>query len=216
MDTFFHRIEEFIDELVLEFQGDPNVKQFEPETLKYMFQETWRKHFLYKKRAIIDGDDKEEKKIEITLKTTPISVKTQSCIAIPKNGPNKDKPCGRTISKLSKTERFCGYHYKKGESQDTTITTVVRDEEIDGLIIMKDKHNNFVYGSTRLVFKSNSEQYIIGKLNDKDDLESLTDEDIKICKQYGLKFKRNAVAKELPRKKIASTVSHTAQMDLYN
>jgi hypothetical protein len=131
-----------------------------------------------------------------------------------KSGDNKGKPCGKKINKNSTTGRFCSMHYKKAEQENTKTVTVKREEEIEGLVIKKDRYGHFVYGNTGLVFKNNKDKYIYAKTNEDGVLSNISEDDILVCKKYSLKFKRNGLPIE-PKTKPKSTLDHTKNMSLY-
>lgn len=138
------------------------------------------------------------------------SMNNQSCTFPLSTGPRKGQECG---SKIRDQSKFCKRHQLLGDkfasSQDQTPSVsssgriIVDDssdsetDEIehkketkiskDAIIIRKNKFNNFVYEKTDYIFKGVNEKFIVAKEGLNGEWCPLTEEDKKICKNYGLR-----------------------------
>ena len=100
-----------------------------------------------------------------------------SCTAVLKSGKRKDQVCGL---KAKANSEFCARHSKKS----TEPSVVVETPQTPRLILRKHKvTGDFWHSKTRMVFKSQSERVVVGKMVD-DSIENLTDEDIAVCKKW--------------------------------
>jgi hypothetical protein len=135
----------------------------------------------------------------------------QTCIHVLTRGDNAGKSCGKKC--VDDTE-YCKIHLKVRDNTYKNIQNKKeekKEEKIeekkiedvknldpisakkvdDVLIFYKNEYGNFVYGKTRLIFKSAKEKYIVAKEGENGNWMPLTDEDIELCKQYRLKYKIN-------------------------
>lgn len=138
------------------------------------------------------------------------SSKQNSCQMILKSGIRKGQLCG---TKLKGNGQYCNRHNKTSKEDERNEPPMTKfkptkessveelkikgNEPLDeflkkippeGLIFKKNKHGYFQFGETGLVFKSCKEKVIIGKQLDNGEIQSLTEEDIMICKKYKLRY----------------------------
>jgi hypothetical protein len=120
---------------------------------------------------------KDTKKSEKTDNTETTNASETKCVAKMKSGARKGQECGQKICKNS--DKFCSRHIN---------AQVEEKEEIKGPIFRLNKFNNFSFGDTGLIMKSKTERYIIGKQLADGTVLDLTEDDIKVCKQYKFKY----------------------------
>ncbi len=72
------------------------------------------------------------------------------------------------------------------EKDTGTVSDIDSEEK---LIIRKNKFNNFVFGNTKLIIKSANEKYVVAKEDENGNWKTLTEEDIKVCKKYHLRYR---------------------------
>jgi hypothetical protein len=159
-----HHIIKYINEL-------NNITDIPKETLIDIFQHS---------------DIKNPLKIQITGKCLGKKGNStdKECIALIKSGARKGAPCGKKVSTKSISESYCGTHYKLEDKKD-------KDNEIDGLLFRLNKWNNYTFGDTGLVLKSDKEKKIIGKQTIDGVIVDLSEDDIALCKMRKLKFIKN-------------------------
>jgi hypothetical protein len=140
----------------------------------------------------------------------------QTCIHVLTRGENSGKHCGKKC--VDETE-YCKTHLKvrdktyqnvqnkKDEKKEEFIENIedniknldpITAKKVDNVLIFyKNDYGNFVYGKTKLIFKSAKEKYIVAKEGENGNWMPLSDEDIELCKQYRLKYKINENEKQI-------------------
>ncbi len=112
------------------------------------------------------------------------------CTVIIKSGQRKGEECGKPVLG---DNCFCKTHSKKEKTEEKaeeTTSKVVFEDDEDILIIRKNKHNNFVYGNTGLIFKSSLDKCIVAREGTNGEWLPLDECDIEMCKEYNLKWKK--------------------------
>jgi hypothetical protein len=119
----------------------------------------------------------------------------EQCGCKPKNGAvycSKHKKYEGTASKSAKKSPL---PVPKKTIVPTTKKVTPPIKKPNLVLIRNKKINKFVHQESGLVFKSEKEKNVIGKLRD-DKIDELSDEDISNCKKYGFKYEIKPVEPE--------------------
>lgn len=123
------------------------------------------------------------KNIDITGKNKLRGKDVNLCECTIKSGSRKGQKCG---SKTKDGEKYCTRHIKQ-QSLDEK-----QNEEENKLdyeyTARLNRHGKYEFGKTGLIFKSQTEIYIIGKQLDNGTIVKLSDEDKELCKKHKLRY----------------------------
>lgn len=158
------------------------------------------KTLLDKKKLVKENieEEKEEKvetkKLVLTTKKAPsissLSSDNGGCQHVMLRGARSGETCG---SKPVKDSNFCSKHKKADEPETKTISSKSPGKKLENLpasAIVATKNiriNRFWHDKTGLVFKSASEQMIIGKCIDSK-IYKLSKNDMELCEKMNLKY----------------------------
>lgn len=113
-------------------------------------------------------------------KIKKIVVEDTLCEFIMKTGNRKGQKCWAKV----KEGDFCTRHAKLGEMESSREETKLDYEYTAKL----NRHSRYEFGKTGLIFKSQTEIYIIGKQLDNGSIVKLSEEDKELCKKHKLKY----------------------------
>jgi hypothetical protein len=129
-----------------------------------------------------------------------------TCQAILKR---KSQPCGKKVSKNSKTGKYCSVHCKCENS-----TTANTPDLSNYHIFKKNAFENFTYGDTGLILKNKDEQKIIGHQSANGTIRDLTADEITLCQRRRLDYIANYHANLAEKCKASKmdTIEHTSKL----
>lgn len=114
---------------------------------------------------------------KIKIKKTECQI---TCENIMKSGNRKGQKCGGRV----KEGNLCARHIKSGDMESSK-EKIELDYEYTAKL---NRHGKYEFGKTGLIFKSQTEIYIIGKQLDNGTIIKLCDEDKELCRKHKLKY----------------------------
>ena len=131
-----------------------------------------------------------------------------NCPVILKSGIRKGECCGR---KCDSKQTVCKLHITQAAAGNVKLPEIKRSEDEDStVIIRKNQYNNFVYGNTRLIFRSIQDKSIVAKEGEEGIWLPLSDKDIETCNFHNLYYK----IIDLQPKKASGQLSLAKQIQL--
>jgi len=210
LSEFFLHIQEKFKEFIIQLQIDHNIPE---KTLLRILEQDEFQNFA----AGIEFSKVTKKPVK---STKPKEEPAGECMAVVKSGIRKGQACGKKISDKSDTGRYCGVHAKLEQTPEAIKKK--EEDELDGILFLKNKYNNYAFGDTGLILESDTVRKVIGRQLPDGNILDLTNDDIALCKLRKLKFIRNYSGRNLPQDSVsgsevlegASTVEHTSKMSL--
>jgi len=148
------------------------------ELLNYTFNNICNQISEYKNINISDNDKLKMWKNFINTKNIESNIDGCCHILAKKSAGNL---CGKNISKLSVTKKYCRAHLKYETTDNTAEKYGNNSTKVIKVAIKKSVYGNFIHEKTKLIINPNSKT-IIGKEGDKGIINPLNKIDIEMCK----------------------------------
>jgi hypothetical protein len=149
-----------------------------------------------------------------TATKTKASTKKESdggCVYKYIKGKQEGQMCGKNVKADSK---YCSKHAKFETDGQKEKKSVIPKEEVnvnksklEKCIRYNKDINKWWHQETKLIFKSNLDKVVVG-IYRNETVENLTDDDCKVCEQYGFKYLKNELEKKVeePVKKVEKKI----------
>lgn len=190
----------YMDDLTQKFISALHIQlNTSEETLRSLWQEAQSSvlqgTFHPKIARTKNSEAKDEQKIQAT------------CQAVLKR---KNQPCGKKVSKNSKTGRYCSIHCKCEVNVSENAPDLSNYH-----VFKKNAFENYTYGDTGLILKSKEEQKIIGHQSGNGTIRDLTADEISLCQRRRLDYIANYHANlaETCSENKVDTVDHTSKIN---